>query len=103
MKACKGDWVQIYSVVLDPGDRAPQVPEDTAGVPLEMKVKGSLVEDSAGLGDHVTVTTAAGRVLTGELIAVDPPYEVGFGPPPGELRSVGSELRRILAGYGGGS
>ena len=32
----QGDWVRIHSVVLSPDQRAPQVPEDTAGVPLEM-------------------------------------------------------------------
>jgi sulfur transfer protein SufE len=39
LKAKKGDWVQVYRVVLEAGERAPQVPEDTAKVPLEMKVK----------------------------------------------------------------
>lgn len=97
LKACKGDWVQIYRVVLEPGERAPQVPEDTAGVPLEMKVKGSLVEETAVLGDEVTIETAAGRKIKGKLVAIEPPYDVGFGPPPPELRSVGPELRSILA------
>lgn len=96
VQAHKGDWVQVYLVVLEARSRAPQVPEDTAKVPLEMKVKGSLVEDSAVMGDTVTVETAVGRRITGKLVAIDPPYDVGFGPPPVELRSVGSELRRML-------
>ena len=96
VKAHKGDWVQIYLVILEAGSRAPQVPEDTAKVPMEMKVKGSLVEDSAAIGDTVMVETSVGRNITGKLVAIEPPYDVGFGPPPVELRSVGAELRRLL-------
>ncbi|GAB6280936.1 MAG: hypothetical protein STSR0007_10660 [Thermovirga sp.] len=96
VQAHKGDWVQVYLVVLEAGSRAPQVPDDTANVPLEMKVKGSLVVDSALIGDIVTVETCVGRRITGKLVAIDPPYDVGFGPPPVELRTVGAELRRVL-------
>jgi hypothetical protein len=46
----------------------------------------------------VTIETAIGRRLQGNLIAVNPAYVVGYGPPPGELRPVGSELRRFLKG-----
>ncbi|MDN5335264.1 MAG: 2-amino-4-ketopentanoate thiolase alpha subunit [Synergistales bacterium] len=94
--ACKGDWVQIHQIVLEAHDRAPQVPEDTALVPLEMKVKGVLVDENAEIGDQVVIETAAGRKLKGTLMAVNPSYDVGFGPPPRELRNVGNELRRIL-------
>jgi hypothetical protein len=97
-EAKRGDWVQIHQIVLKAGERAPQVPEDTAGVPLEMKVKGVLVDEKAKHGDLVTIETAIGRRLQGKLIAVNPAYVVGYGPPPGELRPVGSELRRFLKG-----
>lgn len=96
VQARRGDWVQVHLVVLEAGCRAPQVPEDTSKVPLEMKVKGCLVEESAAVGDTVSVETAVGRRITGKLVAIDPPYDVGFGPPPVELRPVGSELREIL-------
>ena len=43
-QAQQGDWVQIYRVILPVGERAPQVPKETASVPLEMWVKGFLVE-----------------------------------------------------------
>lgn len=95
-KANRGDWVQVHLVVMEAGERAPQVPDDTAKVPLEMKVKGSLIEESAVIGDNVTVETSVGRKITGKLVAVDPTYDIGFGPPPVELRQVGAELRRIL-------
>jgi len=39
MDAKKGDWVQIRDTVLEAGERAPQVPADTAGLPLLMWVK----------------------------------------------------------------
>jgi len=97
-KAKRGDWVQIHQVVLKAGERAPQVPKDTARVPLEMKVKGVLLDEEAEQGDQVTIETAVGRRLEGKLVAVNPAYEVGYGPPPGELRPVGSELRRFLRG-----
>ncbi len=45
MKAKKGDWVKIHSIVLQPEERAPQVPEDTKKVPLETWVKGFLLDD----------------------------------------------------------
>lgn len=97
-KAKCGDWVQIHQIVLTPEQRAPQVPEDTSRVPLEMKAKGELVEPEAFVGDEVSIRTAIGRTIKGRLIAVDPPCDISYGPTPPELRSVGSELRGILAG-----
>ncbi|MFN3328842.1 MAG: 2-amino-4-ketopentanoate thiolase, partial [Fervidobacterium pennivorans] len=35
--AKKGDWVQVQVTILHPYERAPQVPEDTKKVPLEMR------------------------------------------------------------------
>jgi hypothetical protein len=36
----KGSWVQIHYIVLQPSERADNVPEDTKQVPLELWVKG---------------------------------------------------------------
>ena len=44
--AHKGDWVRVHSVVLTKELRAPQVPDDTGKVPLEMWVKGRLTCDA---------------------------------------------------------
>ena len=44
--AKKGDWVLTHNIILTPQQRAPQVPEDTHGVPLEMWVKGHLTADA---------------------------------------------------------
>ncbi|GAH48887.1 unnamed protein product [marine sediment metagenome] len=44
--AKKGDWVQISRIILPPGKRAPQVPEETQRVPLKEMVKGFLLNDA---------------------------------------------------------
>ncbi|UCD53790.1 MAG: 2-amino-4-ketopentanoate thiolase [Dehalococcoidia bacterium] len=93
--AKKGDWVQIRQIVLEPGERSPQVPEDTKKVPLVLLVKGFLTSD-AQLGDKVTITTVIGREITGELVAINPSYNHSFGPARRELINIGTELRRIL-------
>ena len=35
----KGTWVLIHRNILEPEERAPQVPDDTKKVPLEMWIK----------------------------------------------------------------
>lgn len=92
----KGTWVEIHSIVLPPGQRAPQVPEETRQVPLEMRVKGFLTA-AASLGQTAEIETAAGRRVKGTLSAANPSYDHGFGPPIPELSAVGGEVRKILA------
>ena len=46
----KGEWVRIHKVILEPSERAPQVPDDTKECPLEMWTKGFLTAD-AEIGD----------------------------------------------------
>ncbi|OOG26434.1 2-amino-4-ketopentanoate thiolase [Thioalkalivibrio denitrificans] len=96
----KGTWVEIYRVILPAGERAPQVPEDTAGVPLVMRVKGWLAAPAAP-GAEAEIVTPAGRRLRGTLVAVNPAYTHGFGPPIPELSGVGPEVRAILGGEAG--
>ncbi len=91
----KGSWVEIHRVVLPPGERAPQVPADTQGIPLELRVKGFLVV-SATLGDEAEIMTPAGRRLRGTLAESNPAYTHGFGPPIPELGAIGGEVRAIL-------
>ena len=93
----KGSWVQIYRVVLPAGERAPQLPDDTGQVPLEMRVKGRLVEP-ARLGDEAEIVTAVRRRLRGVLEVVNPAYTHGFGEPIAELSAIGHEVRTLLRG-----
>lgn len=91
----KGTWVQIHQIVLKPEERAPQVPDDTKQVPLELKVKGFLNADAVK-GDEVTVTTLTGRSLKGRLVEANPRYEHDFGRPVPALLTIGQELRKFL-------
>lgn len=92
-RIAQGTWVEISRILLPPGERAPQVPEDTQGVPLEMRVKGFLTAP-ARLGEPVEVVTAVGRRLSGTLREANPAYGHGFGPPLQELLAIANEVRR---------
>jgi hypothetical protein len=94
----RGTWVEIHRVVLRPGDRAPQIPDDTKAVPLEMRVKGFLAEPAA-LGEEVEILTPAGRRLCGTLAEVNPAYTHGFGAPIPELSALGQEVRGMLRSH----
>ena len=95
--ASKGDWVKVHQVVLKAGERAPQVPDDTKAVPLEMWVKGTLLGD-ARVGDTVQVRTRTGRVVEGTLTDDTTGYFHTFGDDVPELRQVGEMLRRRMRG-----
>lgn len=98
--AKKGDWVQIHQIVLKPEERAPQVPEDTKKVPLELWVKGIALHD-AEIGSEVEIETVTGRRVKGELTVVNPRYKHDFGEFVPELLKVDMQLKEIL--FGGGS
>lgn len=93
----KGEWVRIHKIILEPDERAPQVPEDTKKVPLEMWEKGYLIED-ANIGDAVTIKTVAGREETGTLIEVNPYYTHDFGKFVPELLVISKQVRDIVFG-----
>jgi hypothetical protein len=95
--AKKGDWVLTHTIVLKPEQRAPQVPEDTRKVPLEMWVKGYLNED-AEIGGEAEVTTRTKRVVRGTLVEVNPRYTHDYGEFVPELLKVGDTVRDILFG-----
>lgn len=98
MKAKRGDFVQIQVRILEPEERAPNLPEDTRRVPLEMRVKGFLLDETATIGKTVSIRTLSGREVKGKLIAINPKYEHDFGEPVPELLTIGEELRSILGG-----
>ncbi|ACB84750.1 2-amino-4-oxopentanoate thiolase subunit OrtA [Natranaerobius thermophilus] len=101
-QAKKGEWVQIHNTVLSPEERPANLPEETKQVPLEMWVKGFLIDEQAKVGDQVEIETVIGRKVRGELVRVSPGYKHDFGVPPTELLSIGKELRARMkeVGYG---
>ncbi len=93
----QGAWVEVRRVVLEPEQRASQLPRDTASLQYVARICGFLTRD-AELGEEVEIETVTGRRLRGALVAIDPPYEHGFGAPIPELIPIGNELRLLLSG-----
>ncbi len=93
--ANKGDWVRIHSVVLKPEQRAPQVPADTARVPLEMWIKGWLQQD-AKPGDTVQVLTRSGRQAEGTLLEGGLDYTHSFGAYIPQVAQISDMVRAKL-------
>jgi hypothetical protein len=91
----QGGWAEVLLVVLEPGDRAPGLPPDTAATPYAARVQGFL-ERSAAVGDPAAVRTPAGRRVEGTLARLDPEPGHSFGRPVRELLDVGVELRERL-------
>ncbi len=82
--------------LLEPGERAPQLPADTASVPYVARICGFLTSE-AELGSEAEIETVAARRIRGTLVAVNPPYAHGFGEPVPALLGIGNELRALLA------
>ena len=95
----KGSWVEIHDIVLEAGERAPQVPQDTQRVPLQMRVKGFLSAPAA-IGEQADIETLSGRQLRGKLAEVNPAYTHSFGAPIPELSTIGREVRALLRDKG---
>lgn len=95
-KAAKGTWVEIENEVLSASERAPQVPEDTKITPLMMWTKGFLIEESASIGDFVSVTTLSNRTVKGKLVEISPRFEHDFGKPVPELLRTGVNLKEEI-------
>ncbi len=89
------DWVAIHRVILTPEERATQVPDDTKQVPLEMWVKGTLLEDSE-IGDAVKIRTVTGRIETGRLTEVEPVYRHSFGEFVPEIQGIHRILEQAM-------
>ena len=96
MDARKGDLVRIHKIILEVGERAPNIPEDTQKVPLELWDKGFLLNDQAKIGDMVEVETYIGRKVEGKLIEVNPYYEHDFGKFVPELTYIGRQVRALI-------
>ncbi|MCI7145430.1 MAG: 2-amino-4-oxopentanoate thiolase subunit OrtA [Clostridiales bacterium] len=99
--AKKGDWVRIHSVVLKADERTAKLPDDTQKCDLEQWTKGFLQEDSAEIGDEVTVETAVGRIVKGTMIDDFPYYTHSYGVFVPELIQIDKQLREEMAEIGG--
>lgn len=84
----KGSWVEIKQVVLQPEERAQNLPEDTKQTPYVMRMSGFLTAD-AELGDTVTIRSLIGREHEGILVTLNPSYSHSFGPTMAELLHIG--------------
>lgn len=98
MAAKKGDWVRIHSILMEAGDRAPGVPEDTAEVPYELWDKGFLIADGAEIGEEVEIETITGRKIKGNLIETNPSYDHDFGQFIPEILMIDKQLKEIMGG-----
>lgn len=86
----KGTYVRIKKVILDPNERASQIPDDTKKQPFLMWIKGFLLVD-AQLYDTVSIKTTTGRIESGVLIEVHPYFEHSFGkyvPILGDVKQI---------------
>lgn len=96
MDAKKGNWVRIHKLVLEAGERAPGIPEDTQKVPLELWTKGFLLNECANIGEKVEIETYIGRKMEGILLEVDPYYEHDYGKFIPELSYIGKQVRALI-------
>lgn len=92
----KGQWVRVYKVVLSASQRSANLPEDTKKVPMEMWDKGFLINDEAKIGDQVQVETIVGRIIEGELVELNPSYEINYGECITETLYIGKQLREMI-------
>lgn len=88
MSVARGSWVEIESTVLQPSERAPGLPEETARTPYVLRLSGFLQED-AEVGQEVTVKSLIGRPHRGVLRLVNPGYDHSFGATVPELLQIG--------------
>lgn len=99
-RASKGDWVLIAGVILEPAERAPGLPPDTAAVPYEFRLRG-VAQADAELGEKVAVRTLGGRLRTGKLLGVNPAFRHDFGDCIPELIRTRARLMELTRRGGG--
>ena len=93
----KGSWVQIKKIVLNPEERASNLPEATKKVPLLLWVKGHLIEDAL-MNESVKVKTLTGRIEEGELVALNPSYQHTYGNFIPEILEIDQIVKSTLFG-----
>ena len=98
MTVKKGDWVRIHSVLMEAGNRAPGIPDDTSEVPYELWDKGFLISDEAEIGETVEIKTITGRKITGNLLENNPSYDHDFGEFIPEILMIDKQLKEVMRG-----
>jgi 2-amino-4-ketopentanoate thiolase alpha subunit len=93
----KNSWVQITKEILQPNERAENLPKPTKKVPLKMWVKGYLQAD-ASIGDDVTIKTITGRIETGYLVIENPSYMHTYGKFVPEILEIDRIVKSALFG-----
>lgn len=96
MEIKKGDWVRIYNIVLQAKERSDNLPEDTKKFPMEMWDKGFLMEETSSIGDLVRIETIIGRHISGELVELNPSYDINYGDTVTETLYIGKQLREMI-------
>jgi len=95
MTVAPGTRVALRQRLLEPHERAPSLPADSAALPYEALVRGILIEPGE-LGAQATVRTAAGRMLSGQLEVVEPADTHTFGQPAPALVAVDEAIADLL-------
>ena len=83
----KGTYVRIRKTLLKPEERSNNLPKETKKVPYKMWIKGYLLEE-ADLFDIVKIRTITGRIETGRLKEVHPPYKHSYGDYVSEILEI---------------
>lgn len=96
--AKRGDWVRVHAIVLKAAERTAKIPEDTQKCDLQQWTKGFLQDETAEVGDEVTVKTAVGRMVKGTLIEEGPHYTHSYGKFVPEIIEIDKQLREIMFG-----
>lgn len=96
--AKKGEWVRIHNVVLKASDRTARIPDDTRKCDLEMWTKGHFLDETAEIGDVVTIKTATGREEKGTMIEVGSYYTHSYGKFVPEIIEIDNMLREEMFG-----
>ena len=99
-RAEKNDWVRVQEIILTPEERMESLPESTRKVPLKCWINGFMENDSAEIGEQVTIRTLTGRLVRGELYEVWPKYEHGFGRQQPTLIHVGNQVKELVKEVG---
>lgn len=94
--AQKNDWVRIEQIILTPDQRLASLPETTRKLPLKCWINGFLVNETATIGDEVTICTNTDRMIDGKLFEVWPNHEHSFGRQQQTLIHVGREMKEMM-------